>query len=327
MSSVMDIIELVAEAEHLAATHDYRTLQEILRGIDNEVATVDPTLLYLLAYAEYMLGEELAAARRLETVSVDPRLKRSERLYRRMLNLRAVLEVEMGNLEVANELLAELELLAQTAADMRYLAYASLNRSIALDIAGLHTQATNSLRRAQAAFERIGDLDAVAACRHNTAMALRHLGRYDQAEVLFTEAAEYFLHKGSAERRLAAEIERALCMALSGDLPRAFPAAVRAYDEAAELDNGRLRTEAARVLGTIHRLTGHLQTASELLTEALEFTKSNHLKLVQAEVLLELAQLPDTRHPYGSREEVLGKAAEIFRAMGAEARARRVEML
>lgn len=327
MSSVMEIMDLVAEAEHLAATHDYRTLHEILSGIDNEVAAVDPTLLYLLAYAEYMLGEELAAVRRLEKMSLDRRLKRSERLYRRVLNLRAVLEVELGNLEAANELLTELELLAQTAIDMRYLAYASLNRSVALDIAGLHTQATSSLRRAQAAFERIGDLDAVAACRHNTAMALRHLGRFDQAEVLFTHAAEYFTRKGSAERRLAAETERALCIALSGDLARAFPAAVRAYDEAAEMGNGRLRTEAARVLGTIHRLTGHLQTASELLTEALEFAQSNQLKLVQAEVLLELAELPAAAHQHGSRNELLGKAAGIFRGMGAEARARSVEGL
>ncbi len=327
MPSVLKIMDLVAEAEHLAATHDYRLLLEVLTGIDSEVTAVEPTLLYLLAYAEYMTGGELAAARRLEELSEDPRLKRSERLFRRILNLRAVLEIEFGQLEVAHSLLSELETLAQSAIDMRYLAYASLNRSIALDIAGLPAQAMSSLRRAQAAFQRIGDLDSVAACTHNTAMALRHLGRHDEAEMLFTHAAEYYARKGSEERRMAAEIERALCMALSGDLARAFPAAVRAYDEAAELDNGRLRTEAARVLGTIHRLTGHLQTAAELLTEALDFAESNHLKLVQAEVLLELAQLPGTAHQQGSRDELLGKAAEIFRGMGAETRARNVEML
>lgn len=327
MPSVVEVLDLVAEAEHLAASHDYRTLHSILEGIDSDVAAVEPTLLYLLAYAEYMTGGDLAAARRLERMSEDLRLKRSERLYRRILNLRAVVAIELGNLDAAHELLTELELLAQSATDMRYLAYASLNRSVALDVAGLPTQALSSLSRAQAAFQRIGDLDSIAACTHNSAMALRHLGRYDQAEVLFTRAADYYAGKGSTERRLAAEIERALCMALSGDLARAFPAAVRAYDEAAEMDNGRLRTEAARVLGTIHRHTGHVQTASELLTEALEFAETNDLKLVQAEVLLELAQLSGARHPYGAREELLGKAAAIFRAMGAEARARKVEML
>lgn len=326
MPSVVEILDLVAEAEHLAATHEYRGLRSLLERLDGEVAAVDPTLPYLLAYAEYMTGDDLAAARRLERMCSDPRLERSERLYRRVLNLRAVLEIELGNLDAAHGLLTELELLARSAADVRYQAYACLNRSVAQDIAGLSMQAISSLRCAQAAFQRIGDLDSVAACTHNTAMALRHLGRYDRAEVLFTQAADYFTRKRSAERRLAAETERALCMALSGDLARAFPAAVRAYDEAADMDNGRLRTEAARVLGTIHRLTGHVQTASELLTEALEFAEANHLKLVQAEVLLELARLPGTWHPSGAPEALRGKAAEILRAMGAEARARNAEM-
>src|SRR5690606_23283873 len=123
----------------------------------------DPTLRFLEAFGMYMTGREAAAMDKIARLHEDDLVDSSERLYRRILNLRAIINVELGDLRDANDLLTQLEILSELANDNRFLAYATLNRGITMEMAGYSENAIYVIERAKLAFQKMGDFLSLAA--------------------------------------------------------------------------------------------------------------------------------------------------------------------
>lgn len=321
MLSVLDSITIIDEAEALAAEHDFQALRQLLAATPAELISSDPTLLFLLAFAQYSTGNEFDAYRKVCALLVSYSGDRGARLYRRVLNLRAILEVELGNLVEADALFVEVQSAAELVGDQRYIAYGTLNRGIILEIHGLADQAIVAFERARIAFQRMGDEAGAAGCAHNLGMAYRRLGEFTIAENQFSVAMEHFTANGSVEELLSSTIERALVLSLNGEMLLGGVTAKLALDAAEDLQNPRLCGEAARVVGKTAILMTDWGVAYEMLDRARRIGQENRLRLLEAEALTDLATVSaaigNDRHSY----QLVTAAAEMFESMGATSRA------
>lgn len=326
MLSVLDLVDVLGTAESYADQHRYRELVAFL-STEEEAVSQDPTLQYLAAYSAYMTGNETEALKRLKHLVEAGQVDEYDRLYRRIVNLRGIMAVETGNLGEAVSLLDELEGLAWSASDHRYVAYATLNKGIVMELAGRAQDAIAEINRAQYAFQKLGDQRSLAACAHNLAMAHRTLERYQLAESLFELAGDMFSKLKCVEERLTSQIELAHCVALSGDHHRAEAYVNDALAGARAHDNRRLVAEAQRVLGALQRRRGRLKEARALLTAAMETAVAGDIRALRSEVLIELGLLSMQEGDVVTGAEQLREAARVFRAMGSQTRAQEIERL
>lgn len=321
MLSVVEVLEVLSEAETLATNNDFAGLEDLLSITPPEIIQADPTLMFLSAFARYMTGREDEARLLLTPLIQKDVPTRGTRLYRRVLNLQGILEVELGQLDRADALFATVQHDAAAVGDYRYVAYGTLNRGIIQEIQGNPHNALLAFERARVAFHRLGDGAGVAGCAHNLGMAYRRLNKLDSAEMHFTAAVDYFRENNGTESLLSSTIERALVLALRGEPKLAFIAAHHALTTAEELSNQRLVGEAARVLGKIALLTRQWRSAQEMLERAREVGRRAGLRLLQAEALQDLATVARVRGNVERQAELVAEAAMLYREMGALGRA------
>ena len=324
MLSVVDVLEIVDEAETLAAHRQFGNLVTLLAEVPEDYVKADATLGYLAAFANYMTGREVASHRALVELHAQFIGDKDSRLYRRIVNLRGIVEVELGNLLEAERLLARVQSSAEVAGDQRYIGYATLNRGIISEINGFSERAITAFERARLAFQKLGDQAAIAGCAHNIGMAYRRLTNFSAAESQFTIALDYFEKNGSKEELLASSLERALVLAMRGELQLAESTARIALEWSEEMDNERLVGEAVRVLGCTALRSHDLTTARSMLKRALAIARSGQLRLLQAEVLIELGTVERMDGQIEESEVLLEQAARTFSGMGAVRRAAQI---
>lgn len=324
MLNVLDSIAAIEEAEALAAIREYKALRTLLEAMPADIAASEPTLIFLRSFADYMTGREADAYERLIELVTSFVGDREGRLYRRILNLQGILEVELGNLDCADEVFSAVQSAAELANDHRYVAYATLNRGIICDIRGDPQRAIVAFERARNAFQWLGDGAGIAGCCHNLGMAYRRLNEFSAADSFFLAAIDYFNSNGSAEELLASTIERALVLSLGGEALLGRAAAQMSLAEAEAMRNRRLVGESARVLGKTAMLLHEDDTALSMLTLALEVGKEHRLRLLEAEALIDLAALASSQGARSKERELLTSAAGLFLRMGALTRAKSI---
>lgn len=324
MLSVESLNDMLDGAERLAERRQFRALRNYLESLPGDYVASDETALYLLGFAQYMTGDERSAREVIESALTHYWAHQNTRLGRRLLNLRAIIEIEQGRLTAGESMLNELRSLAADANDQRYVAFATLNLGISAQIRGEIEAAICEYRRAGAAFQRLGDLSGLAGCSHNLGMLLRELGEYVASERNFLHARAYFEAHDDLENLLTTDIERAVLLSLTGEQRMAEKTAYFGQKKAEEIGNERLIAEALRVLGMIDIEGSHFANAAVKLHQALKFAESNDIPFLRAEVCMLLA-----RAERGIGNEIAAKkhlqlAEQLFVGMGAPVRARRL---
>jgi tetratricopeptide (TPR) repeat protein len=324
MLSVVELNDLLDAAEDLAEKREFRALANFLDSQPEEAITADLTASYLRGYAKYMCGDEVAARQIIETVVHDDSLPTNSRLNRRLLNLRAIIEIEQGKLSDGEAHLLDLRALADAANDQKYVAFATLNLGISAQIRGEAETAICELRRAGAAFQRLGDLASLAGCAHNIGMLHREVRRYAESDREFLHAREYFEAHGSMEELVATDVERSVLLLLVGESNMARRTANLALRKAQELDNLRLTGEALRVVGMVSIDSGDYGASALALQEALSIAESSGIPLLQAEVHTLLFWTMRGIGDGAAASDHLTRAERLYVAMGAPARAHRL---
>ena len=122
-------------------------------------------------------------------------------------------------------------------------------------------------------------------------LGLRETGDHCGAAEVFGEAASIARGEGNAGDAAYAEAERALAVAVGGDLRLALVLVRRAITSAAGAEDPRAEAEGNRVLGTILRISGEPSEAREALKSALRIASHMGNRIIRAKVYEQFALL------------------------------------
>ncbi len=280
----------IEQLRRLIETRQYWELERNLIGLDREHLILEREFGYSLAVAWLHLRRSREGLRltqellRATSVEDDALSHRIELLHAHFLILQSRLAEARAS---ATRCVA-----SGTAASSAKFAASSNNcLGIVLCQQGEWEMAVTQLFRTLTTYREIGNPYGIAASSHNLGMAYRYMGRFEEAESFFSDAATYYATDGIAEEAIFTEAERALAILGLGDGRLAMKMARRALERCRRLDNNELLGEALRVLAMIHRDTGRQNEARRLFTEAYRCATRWHQISLKAEINLEYGRL------------------------------------
>lgn len=315
---------LLERVRALEAEQDFRSIVRELQACDRRDLLAEPGLGLTLAVALRVLGDPDAALALVRELDEPARRRGSERLNRRLLNLRAALRFERGDVAAAQELWEALLERSAREDDPGAAARASNNLGVVHTLQGRPDQALAAYGRARAACQRLGDRRGLAQAAQNLAITYRETGFHDHAHAHFAEAADHARASGSEDVLGRVEEERALLLLMEGDPALAERHARRALDRLARLADRAGQGEALRVLGLVALVQGRFDDATERLTLALDHARAAGAALLEAETLAALAAVRRRQGRHGEADEPDAEAAESFRRLNAEAWGERI---
>jgi tetratricopeptide (TPR) repeat protein len=300
-------------------------LVELLAPIPDEDLLADPELGLLLGSGWFHCGQGKRALAIVHALHESVRREGNSRLHRRLQNLHAAIRLNEGALDQAEELWTDLQEKSDVAGDQLTLSWANSNLAVVADIQCRWEESLSRSQRAGAAYQRLGDLRALARCHHTMGMTYRQLGRLGEADRNFERAADCLRDNGTDDEIAYTEMERGLTLSMLGDTRLARASVERALERFVRLGHAAGEGDSLRVLGMFAIEEGRLLEGRELLGAALARTREAGARLTEAEILEEFAVLEKREGNAGESVRRAGEAGRIYRGMGAGCRAARME--
>lgn len=321
MLSAEERYQLLETVTALSEEHAYSTIVEQLARVDSADLVQEPELGFLLAKSQYALGMLSDAQSLIQSLSERCRARGRDRLYCQTLLVEANIMVEYGRLSIAEKTYNQVLAIAATAKDHRLTAAATMNLATIDWLRCEYSTALTSFARALAAYQLLADDYKLAGCHHNMAMVCKELGLLREADVHFDKSRELFSRIGG-ERELAFNsYERALVMAMTGEVAVAEKTASRALEVMRRLGDQREEGEALRVLGMIHREMKKYTESKQELDEALRLAKLTNATLLRGEAAEESAILCYYVGDAAMGDAMLTEAQQVYIQIGATTRA------
>ena len=289
MLNVLEIVDLIDYVHEAATARDFARVVDLLEAVPYELLLSQPELGHYLAQALSQLdrlGETEALLHDLDRVCWS---RGNDRLFRRRQNLLAVAHVRRGDIMQAENILRDVQLASEVAGDQMFLGTATMNLGVLADMRCDWNAATVHYRYALVIFQRLGDRASIAGVYHNLGMLFRQIGEPNDAETYLDRALEHYDPLGTAQERIATNVERSLTIAERGDLDGALELVRRTSRDALDMANQRLWAECCRAEGKILASIGDLAAAEETLKSALQLAGSEDDLLLKAEIQEELA--------------------------------------
>lgn len=316
---------LLERAWDLHRVHDLPGLIELLSPLSESDLAAEPELGLMLGFAWHHTGHSSRALRVVQALQDPLRREGNTKLSRRVHNLHAMVLLEQGNLQAAEELWLDLHERAGQAGDPLTLAWVNSNLAIVADIQCRWEDALASSQRAHAAYQRLGDHNALGGTHHNIGMTYRQLGILDDAVRNFERAAGYYRIDGNQNDIARTELERGLTIYMLGDVRLARAGVHLALERFTALGHRAGQSDSWRVLAIFARQERRFDEARRLLKAGLPLVRDAGDKLTEAEILEELAVLEKQEGNSGESARHAVEAARIYRGMGADRRAERME--
>jgi tetratricopeptide (TPR) repeat protein len=322
MLDVLEANELLERAEELHRAGKYRQLLKELGSQYKDKFESVPELAWFRARAFVDRGDHTRALPILQELRRTTGASTNDRLFRRSLNLHALVLIHVGELAEAERVLIEVSGCCLAANDPRILADAMINLGVIADIRTNWNLAIATYQRALIPLQELGLRVTIGQCHHNLGMSFRQVGRFEQAMSHFELALEAYRASSSESHMLGCRSEQALLAVKLGDYRFAEASARWALRKARATKNNYITAELLRTLGIILSASEAHDEARECLEAALALAKSVEARLLEAETYEELAVFERTRHPQSKRGQgYLDSAVAIFRAIGTERRA------
>ena len=323
MGSVAETLDLVVSAKELIDGRDFRAVVTLIEPIPPYILMAEPELGHYLAQAYSQTDAPDRCAALLDELHEAGRHRGNDRLYRRRLNLRAVLKLRGGLLSEAESLFEAVASASVDASDETFLATAMMNIGVVADMRCDWERAGSNYRQALVLFQRIGDRASMAGCYHNLGMLSRQCGKLGEAEQYLRRALENYKTTGTADERTATGIERGLVAAELGDPTRGICITMQALRKAQEIRNLRLLGEAHRACGLIFLHRRELRHAHEHFRAALRVEARQLNPMLRAEIFEGLSWLFAMAGRYGQEAFYASSAADTYSAIGMAQRASR----
>jgi len=325
MNPVQARASLLEGAWELQRLHDLSGLIELLSPLSEADLAAEPELGLMLGFAWHHTGRSNHALQVVKALQGSVRRGGNTRLSRRVQNLHAMVLLEQGNLHAAEELWIGLHERASQAADTLAVAWVHTNLGIVADIQCRWEESLASSQRAVAAYQKLGDRNALGGTHHNIGMTYRQLGFLDDAARSFERAAHYYRNAGNENDIARTELERGLTLFMLGDVRLARASVGHAVERFTRMGHMAGQSDSWRVLAIFARQEGRLGEARRLLEASLPLVREAVDRLTEAEILEELAVLEKMEGDPGESARRAGEAALIYRGMGAARRAERME--
>jgi tetratricopeptide (TPR) repeat protein len=317
-------LSLLEQGWALQRTGNMPAIVELLAPIPDEDLLADPELGILLGFGWFHCGRSKPALALVHALYESVRRQGNSHLHRRLQNLHAMIRLNQGALGEAEELWTDLHEKSHAAGDQLTLSWASSNLAVVADIQCRWEESLSRSQRAGAAYQRLGQLRALARCHHTMGMTYRQLGRLDEADRHFERAADYFRSNGTDDEIAYTEMERGLTLSMLGDTRLATVSVRRALERFVRLGHAAGEADSLRVLGIFAIREERLLDGRELLEAALVRIREAAGLLTEAEILEELAVLEKLEGSSGESVRRAGEAGLIYRGMGAGCRAEKM---
>lgn len=318
MSTKLELDErnrLVAEARELWVRRDLRAMAALLDGLTEEDLFEEPELGYrrvLLLVDTQRFDEALTLNLRLQE---QVHRQGNARLVRDLVNVEGIQYFYQGMLDQAEARFRE-ALAHDSEAAQGMMVAMGTNLGVIASIRCDWDESIVAHSRSLIAAQRAGKLNAIANCHHNLAMAYRPMGLFRAACAHFEYALQLHRSIGSYAA-VNTEVERALLFHQMGDSPRAEAMIRRVLELVRSRERRRDEGEAMRVLGIILSARAPSE-AEECFNRALGLAEQTKNRLLEAEVLEEMAALEADRGELEQARALAESSARIYRGMGAE---------
>lgn len=318
-------LSLLERAWTLQRSGDMSAIVRLLAPVPVADLLAEPELGILLGFGWFHSGQGQQTLDLVHALYEPLRRGGNSSLHRRLRNLHAIVLLSRGGVEAAALMWTELMEKALASGDQLALGWAYANLAIVADIQCRWEDSLALSQRAGAVYQRLGDLRALAASHHTRGMTYRQLGLLREADKQFEHAADLLRMHSTDDHLAYTDMERGLTLYLLGDVRLGQASVQRALDTFVRVGHEAGQGDSRRVLGIFAMREGKLPEARRLLEDALERVRSAADLLTEAEVLEELAVLEKLEGNPGESARRAGEAAVIYRAMGADRRADRVE--
>lgn len=318
MLEIVHRLRLLAESTRLSAESNFSGICEMLGTFSKDELVQDPDLAMDLANALYRCDRLEESRVLLQGLADACRHRKTDKVYRRWVNLGGVLCVEFGDMQAAEAAFEETLFCASEANDLSMAAAATFNMGSLAWVRCEWARALTCFQRARTTYGVLGSTYSLAGCHLNIAMTCREMELFREAESHFEHALEgYSGDNVSRTSEISGlEAERALLVCRTSGPESAEVLVRRSIARIADSNYLRTQGEAYRVLGIVLKLQARNDEALGWLRRALELAVTVRNPLLEAEVLEELALLSA-----GEEEAALGRALRIYSDLGAQARA------
>jgi len=239
---------------------------------------------------------------------------------RSMLNLRGVAELELGDLDAAEQTFATVLELARNDDDNLLTARALNNLGTAADMRDRFEEAIALYESAIPTYQRLGDARGLAETHHNLAISLRHGGQLRAAEEHERQAIGYASDVRNTTLESLARLGLGEIALARGDAPLAEGMARHAAKQFVASNDPLREADALRVLGASCLAQHKLSAAEDALRRACELAAGNGARLLEAEIRRLHAELLLVSDQTDQARRAANEAARLFEEVGSQAK-------
>lgn len=235
----------------------------------------------------------------------------------RVLNVRAVVFWQRGDLDTADQLYLEAHRLGLKAGDSRLRAKTAHNRGLIANVRGDLTRALGHYRECIAAFEQLGMSREVCGALSNLGMLHTDLGEWDEAEAALRRASELAEREGDRTSHLLVMGNMAELELSRGRIDEAEAVCARALPLAQAMGDANAEAELRKHRGIIARERGQMEEAEAEFTLGASQASLRQDVLLQAEMARELAELLARQGRYRETVQSINRSHQLFEQLRA----------
>ena len=314
------LLEQAARAEREGQRAAARQLYEQVLWASSESLTPARCCTALLGAARtfHLDGHSDAALDCLDAAEFIATANRSHAALGSVMNARAVLEWQRGNLDDAERLYMAAQQFAEHADDQRLVAMVAQNRGIVAAVRGEFSRALVHYRASMEAYRRVGLMPQLCGVLNNIGMVHTDLGQWDEAERAFRDALEAARAAGDVVTRVLIDVNVAELAIAQEDYGRARGVCAASLRRARAIGDKNVEAELLKHLGVVARETGHVTVAERHFDRADALARERQNVLLEAEVARERSELLSRQGRFRETVQNLNRAHRLFADLRAQ---------
>ncbi len=269
---------LLATAQANAGRGEWGEVRELLAVVPAAGRPAELTL--LLAEADLRTGQLAEAHARLGPLVPVCARQGNKGPHRRAVNMLGAAAFELGLMAEAEQQFTEALALSNAGGDALTLGRASNNLGMIAHIRGQYDESLTLYQLAVPAYQRLGFPAGLAETNHNMALALRELGRLEQADRHERRAIDYAREAGDRRLLAMAHVGRAELSLRRGEAVVAEAGARLGAEEYAAIPDAVGEADALRVAGAARIVIGETESAAVALDRAVDLAREDGSTLV-----------------------------------------------
>ena len=235
-----------------------------------------------------------------------------------VLNVRAVVAWQRGNLDGAERLYLTAQQCAEQGGDQRLVAMIAQNRGIIATVRGEFSLALVHYRASLEAYRRLGHVPQLCGVLNNIGMVHTDLGQWEDAECAFSEAVDAADAAGDAVTRVLIDVNVAELAIARDDFVRARAVCLSSLRRAKKIGDESVEAELLKHLGVVARETGHLADAEKHFDRADNLARARQNVLLEAEIARERSDLLTRQGRFRETVQNLNRAHGLFADLRAQ---------